>query len=78
MAELPLATVDKVLGARSAKGVTSLSWKAGLSPGLALQLQTRLGGIPPQEALRPRGGTLYPLSADEMTWQLELFETMAG
>ena len=78
MAGLPIATVDKVLGACSAKGVTSLSWKAGLSPGLALLLQTRLGGIPPQEALRPRGGTLYPLSADEMTWQLELFETMAG
>ena len=78
MAGLPVATVDKVLGARSSKGVTSLSWKAGLSPGLALQLQTRLGGIPPQEALRPRGGTLYPLTAEEMTWQLELFETMAG
>ncbi len=69
--------IAKVLDAQSAKGVVSLAWKAGLSAEFAVQLQTRLGGIAPGDLLRPRGGG-YPLSEDEMTWQLELFESMAG
>ena len=71
------AAIAKVLDARSAKGVVSLAWKAGLSAEVAVQLQTRLGGIAPGDLLRPRGGG-YPLSEDEMTWQLELFESMSG
>ncbi|MDJ0943780.1 MAG: DUF2336 domain-containing protein [Kiloniellales bacterium] len=74
---LPEAGISKVLDARSAKGVVSLAWKAGLSAEFAVQLQARLGGIAPGDLLRPRGGG-YPLSEDEMTWQLELFESMAG
>ena len=71
------AMVGKVLEARSAKGVVALAWKAGLSPDFAVQLQTRLGGIAPPDVLRPRGGA-FPLTEEEMTWQLELFESMAG
>lgn len=74
---LPEPAIAKVLDARSAKGVVSLAWKAGLSAEIAVQLQTRLGGIAPGDLLRPRGGG-YPLSEDEMTWQIELFESMAG
>ena len=71
------SAITKVLDAQSAKGVVSLAWKAGLSAEFAVQLQTRLGGIAPGDLLRPRGGG-YPLSEEEMTWQLELFESMAG
>jgi uncharacterized protein (DUF2336 family) len=73
MAEIPISVVDKVLAARSAKGVTALAWKAGLSVRLAVQLQTRIGGISPRQALHPRGGTDYPMAADEMNWQIEFF-----
>jgi hypothetical protein len=44
----------------------------------AMQLQLRLGGIPPGEVLNARDGTEYPLSKDEMAWQLNFFETMSG
>ena len=77
-ADLPIAMVDHILSAHSAKGVTALAWKAGCSMRLATQLQLRLGGIAPSQALNPRSGTDYPLSSDEMTWQLDFFHSLAS
>ena len=57
--------------------MVALTWKAGLSPEFSVQLQTRLGGVAPPDVLRPRSG-LYPLTEEEMNWQIELFESMAG
>jgi uncharacterized protein (DUF2336 family) len=73
LAEVRLDVVDKILQARSAKGVTALAWKAGLPMRMAVQLQTRIGGISPRQALPARNGKDYPLSVDEMTWQIEFF-----
>lgn len=73
LAEVPASVVDKVLSARSAKGVTALAWKAGLSVRLAVQLQTRIGGISPRQALHPRAGKEYPMTSEEMKWQIEFF-----
>lgn len=77
-AEVPVVLVDHILSAHSAKGVTALAWKAGCAMRFATQLQLRLGGIPPHQALKPRGGTEYPLTDDEMRWQLEFFEGLIG
>lgn len=65
--------VGKIFSAHSAKGVTAITWKAGLSMRLALQLQTRMAGISPQSALYPKDGADYPLSEDDLRWQLEFF-----
>lgn len=77
-ADLPLSLIDHVLAAHSAKGVTALAWKAGCAMRFASQLQLRLGGIPPNQVLNPRGGTDYPLSDEEMDWQLDFFQSLAG
>jgi uncharacterized protein (DUF2336 family) len=77
-ADLPLSLIDHVLAAHSAKGVTALAWKAGCSMRFASQLQLRLGGIMPTQVLNPRGGTDYPLSDEEMDWQLDFFQSLAG
>jgi len=77
-AEVPVAMVDHILTAHSAKGVTALAWKAGCPMRFAAQLQLRLGGIAPSQVLNPRDGTDYPLSEDEMVWQLEFFEGLVG
>ncbi len=77
-AGLPLSLIDHVLAAHSAKGVTALAWKAGCSMRFASQLQLRLGGIPPNQVLNPRGGTDYPLGDEEMDWQLDFFQSLAG
>lgn len=76
LAEVPVDVVDKILAARSAKGVVALVWKAKLPMRLAVQIQTRLGGIAPRQALQAlqaRSGTAFPLTQDEMTWQIEFF-----
>ena len=73
LAEVPVDVVDKILSARSAKGVVALAWKAKLPMRLAVQIQTRLGGISPRQALQARGGTAFPLTTEEMTWQIEFF-----
>jgi len=77
-ADLPLSLIDHVLAAHSAKGVTALAWRAGCAMRFAGQLQLRLGGIAPHQVLNPRGGTDYPLSDEEMDWQLDFFQSLAG
>jgi uncharacterized protein (DUF2336 family) len=64
--------VDRIIGARSAKAMVALAWKAQLGPRLAYQLQLRLAGLSPRQALGPKNGG-WPLTPDEMTWHLEFF-----
>ncbi len=64
--------VKKIMSSMSAKAVTALAWKSKLTMRQALQLQLKIAGIPPHQALNPRGGTDYPLTTAEMEWQLEL------
>lgn len=68
--------VDRVLQGHSAKGITALAWKAGCSMRVAMQLQTNMGGIPPNKALHARGGSDFPLTAEEMNWQLDFFASL--
>ncbi|MCH8035607.1 MAG: DUF2336 domain-containing protein [Proteobacteria bacterium] len=77
-ADLPLSLIDHILSAHSAKGVTALAWRADCTMRFASQLQLRLGGIVPSQVLNPRSGTDYPLSAEEMVWQLDFFQSLAG
>jgi uncharacterized protein (DUF2336 family) len=70
---LPPDLVKKIVNTKSAKGITAVAWKAGLSMRFAVQLQLGLSRISYGDLLNPRNGTEYPLSEDEMWWQLELF-----
>ncbi len=63
--------VEKVVAIQSIKGIVALAWKAGLSMKLAEQLQQELAGIAPGQVLKAADGANYPLSEDEMKWQLE-------
>lgn len=70
-ARLPAESVDKVLGAQSAKGIVALCWKAGLTMATAVRLQRqvcRLTGPAVLQA-RPDGG--WPLSPEAMAWQVD-------
>ncbi|MBC7952139.1 MAG: DUF2336 domain-containing protein [Rhodospirillaceae bacterium] len=70
LAGLSVSTVKKAAHTQSAKGIVAITWKAGLSMGLCTQLQTKLLRLPANRLLHSRGGT-FPLTADEMMWQLE-------
>ena len=76
LAAVDVGFVDRVLQGHSAKGIVALVWKADCSMRVALQLQTNMGGIPPNKALRARDGTDFPLSVEEMEWQLDFFASL--
>lgn len=66
-----LQALDRAISTRSAKGLISLVWKAGFSMRAAQQVQASLGQLAPAETLGT-GAEAYPLSGDEMEWQIEL------
>ena len=69
-AGVSLEAVDRAASLRSAKALVSLVWKAGFDVSAAGPVQTLLGQVSPRAMLKGAGGH-YPLSSDEMTWQLD-------
>jgi uncharacterized protein (DUF2336 family) len=69
-AEMPADMIRKIIATSSAKSITALAWKAGLSMRTAIQIQSRTGHIPPKMLLNARDGIDFPLSETEL--QLEL------
>ena len=73
LADLPGDVVSKTVSMASAKGMVAIAWKAGLTMRTAAQLQLRLARIPPGSVLKAKEGDVYPLTEDEMRWQLDFF-----
>lgn len=67
------ATVDEILASRSARAVTALVWRAGLTMRAAMQIQARAADIPPRAMLNARQGTDFPLSTAEMARTLAIY-----
>lgn len=63
--------IQKAFQMRAPKPIIAVVWKAGLSMRMALRLQQDIAQIPPKELIYPKGGTDYPLSREEIQWQLE-------
>jgi len=70
-AELPVETARSIFASHSAKGIVAITWKAGLPARLAAQLQQRLAAITPGEVLKEQKNGNFPLSEDEMQWQID-------
>jgi uncharacterized protein (DUF2336 family) len=75
-ADVPPAVVDRAVTLRSAKGIVSLTWKAGLSMRVAGPLQVLLCRVGPIGVLRADAGNCFPLAIEEMRWHLELLQRM--
>lgn len=73
LAQIPLPVVDRIVATHAPRAVTALVWRAGLTMRFARQVQLRLAQIPPKTALNARDGTHYPMTDEEMRWQLEFF-----
>ncbi len=73
LAAMPAETVQRILDTYSAKPVTALVWRAGLSMRAAFRIQTSLLHLPAAELLPARDGVRFPLSEDEMRWHLSYF-----
>jgi uncharacterized protein (DUF2336 family) len=73
MAGMPPSLVTRIVDSQSAKAITSLAWKAGLKMRFAVRLQARLANIPPREMLQAKNGIAYPMSEEDMAWQLDFY-----
>ena len=71
-AAVPLAAVEQAARLRSGKGLVSLCWQAGFRMRAALLAQSVLGQLAPGSVLLPTAAGDWPLSGDEMVWQIEL------
>lgn len=76
LAEVHEDVVRKAASLQNAKALVALAWKAGLSMRLATRLQMNLAKIPPSGVLRATASDGYPISPEEMTWQLEFVAGM--
>jgi uncharacterized protein (DUF2336 family) len=70
-ADLPLESIDKVVGSRSAKGIVALAFQAKLEMRTAVRLQTILGHIAMPAVIKPRSDGGYPMTEDAIRWQLD-------
>lgn len=78
------SVVRRVFAERSPKGVVAVAWKTGMPAEFAVNLQQRMARIAPADVLHPpepgndKGTTFaYPLTKDEMDWQIEFFQDLA-
>jgi uncharacterized protein (DUF2336 family) len=70
-AGVPLPAVRRAATLRSAKGLVSLAWKAGFSMQAGYAMQALLAGLPPGSVLKPGPCNSFPMSVQEMSWQVD-------
>jgi uncharacterized protein (DUF2336 family) len=76
LAGMRLEIVEKTVSNRSIKGIVSVAWKAGLPARFAEILQLRLAHVAPKDVLRASDGNTYPLSNEDLTWQLDFLNDL--
>ena len=74
MSKLPEASVRNILLKKKGSLVVSLAWKAELSMRTALQMQSDLAHIPPNDFLNAKNGIDYPMSDQQMEYEIALYE----
>lgn len=65
--------VQRMLETRKPKPVIALCRKANVPMRLALDVQRYLAKVPGRELMYAKSGTDYPMTDDEIKWQLEFF-----
>jgi len=71
-ADVSFHVIERARTLRSARGLVSLAWKAGLSMQTAVALQAVLARLRPAAIVKPDAGGDYPLSPSEMRLELDL------
>lgn len=71
LAGAPRGTIDQTIELKAPKPFVAICWKAGIGMRLCQRLQQELVRIPHTDLLYPKGGTDYPMSDEELNWQLD-------
>jgi uncharacterized protein (DUF2336 family) len=78
LTRVPVANVRRILACGRDKPLVALAWHAGLSMRITFKLQTFVMKLPAHELLAARGGLNYPMTPEEMSWQLSCFDIQVG
>ncbi|WP_158742479.1 DUF2336 domain-containing protein [Acidisphaera sp. L21] len=70
-ASVTLSVMDRAASLRSAKALVSLVWKAGFSIRAAGSVQAVIGQLGPDEVMAASASGGYPLTPEELGWQLD-------
>jgi len=73
-AKVPLPAVERASRLRSAKAMVSLCWQANFGPTCVALAQSVLGQVAPKAVLVAPPKSNWPLSLQEMRWQIELLQ----
>lgn len=71
-AQIPLSAVSKILDSGSARAITALAWRAGMTAPSAVVLQIS-NGIPEASIESPAAGGRYAMASTDMDWYIDFF-----
>jgi DNA-binding MarR family transcriptional regulator len=74
-AQMPAAIVSKILDSGSARAITALAWRAGMSAPSAVVLQMS-AAIPEDSIERPAAGGRYAMASTDMDWYIDFFNEL--
>lgn len=72
------AHVRRIMACGRAQPLVALVWHAKLSMRVAFKIQTSVMKLPGHALLPARGGVNFPLTSEEMSWQLSCFDIQAA
>jgi uncharacterized protein (DUF2336 family) len=78
LAHVSHANARRILASGRAQPLVALAWRAQLPMRIAFKIQTFVMKLPAHALLPARGGVSYPLTAEEMNWQLSCFGIEVG
>jgi uncharacterized protein (DUF2336 family) len=73
LAQVSPVHVRRIIGSGRAQPLVALAWRAHLPMRAAFKIQTFVMKLPGHALLPARGGVGYPLTPEEMSWQLSCF-----
>ncbi len=74
MSNITEKSVRNILSKKRGSLVVALAWKSELSMRTALQMQSELAHVPPKDFLNAKNGIDYPMSAQQMEYEIGLYD----
>lgn len=72
LSDMPAESIRKLYTLRSARTIIAVTWKCGLNMNVAVALQERAARLSPNNIMRQVPGAEFPISEQDMEWQLDL------
>ncbi len=76
-AGVDLALARKIFVEKNPSGIVALLGKAKMPASIIVMVQQQMGRIAPSEIIEPEDDSTFPMSRDDIDWNIEFFSTMA-